>query len=575
MTKTEWKIAGVVLAMLACGAGLLAHGVGLDNSASQVGAMRSWRQDGAEHLSLIFNGAMHTLDARGARVARQPLGELLMSEEPSDMDWARAEDGRMQAWFFEDTAPRIVRCDLDPASRRLVGCAQVMSGAHLKAHPRSRAVHMAVDAAGRRVFIADAKGHQVRALGFDGKVQAASPEGTLFFPNRVRLAGNGLLVVADNDNRRLAWIDVSGAKPSLALKRTLPASAHPAGRPGHSKVTDVAFREDGKGNVAALWLIAMRQGQVQGDVLVYGPDLAPVGRAALGGDDPMVIEVLGNEAVVADFNGVDLYRVGAQGEALGPFGDAALRSELAAQRSAAGKGRPWTVAGWIVMGATFVIGFVLAWKFGEKPVRAAAGLKLPATAAQLDAGQSVRLEMAPGHVRQMKMALWAGPLAALAGIGLIVFFSHELPPALLEKAFWKPWAVGVAVLAASAVSLWRAFSFAPLSLVVSADSLELRARGKLLAAAPLGEVLVSGDALLVGRRVVRFRQSQATGRARWFYDEEQLTHYLLARLPAANQVSQAAFMGAAVSRAPAAYKVLFAAAILAVVALTVVVVKFR
>src|SRR5207248_9133202 len=128
-------------------------------------------------------------------------------------------------WFFEDTLPRIVRCELDAPRVRFERCEQALSGAQLKTSALSRAVHIAVDLARGRIFVADANGG-VRALALDGRTIADSPPGLLFFPNRIRIAGD-VLMVADNDHRRLAWLDIAGERPSFAAKRTLPSTGHP------------------------------------------------------------------------------------------------------------------------------------------------------------------------------------------------------------------------------------------------------------------------------------------------------------------------------------------------------------
>jgi len=38
-----------------------------------------------------------------------------------------ASNGDVQAWFFEDSTPRVVRCVLDVVAHKLVKCEQVMA----------------------------------------------------------------------------------------------------------------------------------------------------------------------------------------------------------------------------------------------------------------------------------------------------------------------------------------------------------------------------------------------------------------------------------------------------------------
>ena len=283
---------------------------------------------------------------RAAAFGRQPLGELLLTEEPTDMDWTLGADGQAQAWFFEDTTPRLVRCDLAAGKMRLERCTQVAAGAQLKLEPQSQAIHIAVDAGRQRIFIADAKGHAVQVLSLDGRVLGKSVTGDLFFPNRLRLAGDSLMV-ADNDHRRLVWLDVRQEPPTFALRKSLQAGAHPQALSGHTKVTDFAFLPGIDGQPAALWMLAVAQGQKNGTVLVWDAASKPVARAGLGGlADPLAMDRLGDAAVAADFEGVALYRIGAQGQYLGSFGDEGFQRELRSSREQIARASLWVKAGW-------------------------------------------------------------------------------------------------------------------------------------------------------------------------------------------------------------------------------------
>src|SRR5690606_21302465 len=243
--------------------------------------------------------------------------------------------------FFDDGGPRIVRCAYEAApAPRLAGCRTVLTGSRLKMDASSRAVHIAADPARDRVFVADARGHAVRMLPLSGAPPVDGARGELFFPNRLRLA-DGDLVVADNDHRRLVWLDVAGERPTFALRRAVDLQAHPAVQ-GRRKAADFALLPDTEGRVAALWALAVRQGQKDGQILVYGPGLAPRGQADLGGHaDPLVIDRLGDALLVGDFAGAAYYRVGADGRFLGNFGTGAFARELAAARERAQAARTW------------------------------------------------------------------------------------------------------------------------------------------------------------------------------------------------------------------------------------------
>ncbi|HSV44603.1 MAG TPA: hypothetical protein VLJ58_02325, partial [Ramlibacter sp.] len=430
MTKKETRIAAIVLAMVVASFALLLHGMQLENRADRLGAMRSVALPSGEHLAVFHANHLHLLDGQGRRVAHQPLKELLLTEEPNDMDWTVDGAGTAHAWFFEDTTPRLVRCTLAPGEPRLAGCAQVLSGPSLKVDSASRAVHFAVDGARQRVFIADAKGHKVRVLGLDGRVRADSASGLLFFPNRLRLApGGGQLIVADNDHRRLVWLDIGSDTPSLAQTRILPLSPHPQASGGRTRAADFAFL-GGPGDVlSTLWVLGVAQGQKNGDVLLWGPGLAPLGRADLGGwRDPLVIDTLGGAAVVADFDGIVLYRLGRQGEFLGNFGQGPFAAELEAARQGARAGALWVKLGWASFALTLVVGFLLAWRLRERPgAREVREAFADIARERADIPQrTVRLAPARWYAREAAWAAAAGGLVVLALLAVLwLLLPHE------------------------------------------------------------------------------------------------------------------------------------------------------
>lgn len=555
MTRKESRIAAVILAMVAACLALLSWGMRLDDEADRIGPIRTLSVAGHEQLAVFHGRQLHLLDASGRRVGRQAMADLLLTEEPTDMDWTVRADGITQAWFFEDTTPRLVRCDLIAERMRLERCAEAAAGPQLKSDPQSRAVHIAVDVDRKRVFIADAKGHAVRALALDGRLLGRSAAGDLFFPNRLRLAGD-LLMVADNDHRRLAWFDVRDDKPGFALRRSLPSNGHPQARSGHTKVTDFAFEPDAKGKPSVLWMLAVAPGQKSGDVLSWGRELKPVARASLGGfDDPLAIDRLGDHAVVADFNGVALYRITADGKYLGPFGDEALQRELRAARDRIAAAAMWTRAAWTGFAATLVIGFLLAWRYSEKPghqaaVEAFAGLS--DAMAKVPVG-TVELKPRQWYGRQAAIGIAAGALMMLLlPVGLFLVFPHELPPSFRHSG--RAWLFGgLLVLAWSgmAIALWFSWRLTQRRLVLAKGFAQVRSRDRTVASVPVREVVASPQALLIGRTILPYRSRNAIGRpGRWIYDEDKLTRYLLAHLPPAQRVAQPELARAVMKRMP-------------------------
>lgn len=571
MTPKESRIAAVILSLVAGSAALLWWGMRLDGQADRMGPIRSFTMAGQERLALFHARQLHLLDGSGRRLARQPLSELLLTEEPNDMDWTVDADGRAHAWFFEDTTPRLVRCELSSDAPRLQRCAQVLAGAQLKVNAQSRAVHIAVDAKRERVFIADAKGHAVQALSLDGRVLAQSAKGELFYPNRLRIAGDTLMV-ADNDHRRLVWLDIRADKPSFALRKSLQASGHPQARNGHTKVTDFAFVAGEDGLPSKLWLLAVAQGQNEGDVLSWGPALTPLARASLGGfSDPLAIDRLGDAAVVADFDGVALYRVGARGEYLGPFGEAALQRELGAARSQSAQAGWWTKAAWASFALTLVVGFLLAWRYSEKPGQreaAEAFADLSQVPAEIPRG-TVVLPPQDWYVRQMGVAIVMGAFVVLLAPVLLLFV---VPPGL-PPSFWhgsKVWLLsGILLLlwAGTGLGLWHAWRLAMRGLVLASGFAIVRSGERTVATVQVREVIASPHALLIGRTMLPYRSRTATGRpGRWVYDEDKLTRYLLAHLPASQRVPQPELARAIIKRTPLWQQLAFGLALAALVA---------
>jgi hypothetical protein len=554
MTPKETRIAAVILTMVAAGAGLQWWGMRLASGADRIGPIRSLSVAGQEQLAVFHANQLHLLDGSGRRLGRQPLADLLLTEEPNDMDWTLAADGKAQAWFFEDTTPRLVRCELAADAPRLERCAQVAAGAQLKVNPRSRAVHIAVDAKRSRVFVADAKGHAVRALSLDGRVLAESASGMLFFPNRLRLAGDALMV-ADNDHRRLVWLDIRDDKPSFALRKSQQSSEHPQARSGHTKVTDFAFLPDAGGEPSVLWMLAVAQGQKAGDVLSWGAALKPVGRASLGGfADPLAIDRLGDSAIVADF-GVALYRVGAGGEYLGPFGDQVFQRELRSSRDRIAAAGMWTKAAWGSFAATLVIGFLLAWRYSEKPGQRAA--------VQAFAGLADVVAEIPRAVVELKPQAWVGKQAAVAAgagallmllvPGLLLFaFPHEIPPSFWQKRnVWLLLGLLPLLWVGMGIALWYSWGIAQRRLVLANGFAQVLAGDRTVASAQVREVVASPQALLIGRTMLPYRSRTAMGGpGRWIYDEDKLTRFLLAHLPASQRVPQPELARAVLKRTP-------------------------
>jgi hypothetical protein len=520
MTPRERRSALVIFALLLPSLLALWWSTQLASTLPRPGALRAFAAGGQPFVGFFFHDALHLLDAHGTTVARQPIAALALDEEPTDFDVTVDASGRQQAWLFDDSKPRVVRCDVQPAPLQLTGCVQAMAGPQLKVQRLQGAVHIAVDAARGRIYVADAKGSGVRVLDLEGRPLAATPEGLLFFPNRLRLQGDRLLV-ADNDHHRLAWLDVAGARPGLALREQLAVPR---------KAADFALRPGDEG----LWVLSVGQGQKNGRILRYGRDHGMQGEADLGGfADPLVIERFGDALLVADFDGLALYRIDGNGRHLGAFGSGGIAQELEAARRQRDAARTWKLAAWGGLVLTMLVGSVLAWRFSERPLR-----PLPA-AVDATPDATASFELLPGRWFVQRL------LVAQAIVLLLLFATVALgiAPRWNQIPAASRWWMGALALFALAVSLggsWTTWRFGQQSLRVEKGRISLWRQGRQRVQAGLGALLASPRSLLIGTELVPYRSAGFAGRpGRWVYDEEVLSNQLLAGLPPAQRVSEA------------------------------------
>lgn len=578
MTKHEWQLAIPLLISFALCLAAFVHGQRLEDPNNGITALRTFKTAQAgEHVAVIANKALHVLDAAGQRIARQDLQSLGLTEAPNDMDWTVDAQQRVEAWFFDDTGPRVLRCTWSPEQLRLQDCRNAMAGPQLKANPRSLAVHLAVDTAGQRVFIADAKGGRVQVFDLDGKALTSTDPQTLplAFPNRLRYLGDDTLVVADNDNRRLIWLRVTPGQPPKLL-RSLHAADHGKARSGRGKVTDVAFGPDG-----TVWMLAVKQRQRDGDVLVFDAQRLPVARAALAEDsDPLVIDALGDTALVADYTHIRINRIDTKGRDLGAFGGAAFQAALAPLQAQARAGAWWRTGAMAGGAVVIVVGLLLGWLFGQKPKRpgqfdnqaklaladlggADTRLEFPVVLLQTVAYRKALrkhvlvLGLLPAFMFVMPILILAGPWPTLGG---------------LEKILgnWKLMSIvllGMAALCISAWLLWRDVWQAA-ELRVTEHRLGWIQGGKVACAAPLKAVYASTNALLIGSKVIRFRMhARSANVGEPMFDMDLLNRAVLSRLPPQQLVDDQALAWRAFKNKPLVQKLLLGGLFAAIVLL--------
>ncbi|MCG2594479.1 hypothetical protein LZ009_17005 [Ramlibacter sp. XY19] len=520
MTPRERRSALVIFALLLPSLLALWWATQLASTLPRPGALRASTAGGQPFIGFFFNDALHLLDASGNTVTRQPLADLALTEEPTDFDLTTDASGRVQAWLFEDTTPRVVRCDVQALPLRLAGCVQAMAGPQLKVQRLAGAVHIAVDAARDRIYVADAKGSGLRVLDLRGRPVSSTPEGLLYFPNRLRLDGERL-VVADNDHHRFVWLDVAGPLPGFEVREQLRIPR---------KAADFALREDGNG----LWALAVGQGQKHGWVLAYGKDQRIAAVGDLGGhSDPLVIERFVGALVVADFDGLALYRIGPDGRHLGAFGSGGIAQELAAAARQKQAARHWKTGAWAGLVLTLLVGSVLAWRFSERPARA------QGTQAEGSAVTTGSFELLPGKwfVRRILLAQSIVLLSLFATVAVGIVPRWGQTPIMFR---WCMVALSLLALAVSLAGSWTTWRFGQQSVRLASGRISLWRQGRQRAQADVGTLLASPCLLLVGTELVQYRSGGfARKPGRWIFDEEVLSRELLAHLQPGQRVTLA------------------------------------
>ncbi len=566
MTKREWQLAIPLLISFALCLAAFVYGQRLEAPNNGITGLRVFKTaQGGERVAVIVNKALHVLDAAGQRIARQDLQSLGLTEAPNDMDWTVDANQRVEAWFFDDSAPRVLRCTWSPEQLRLQDCRTAMAGPQLKANPRSLAVHLAVDAVGQRVFIADAKGGRVQVFDLAGKTLVSTDPQILplAFPNRLRYLGDDTLAVADNDNRRLIWLRVTPGQPPQLL-RSLYAADHGQARSGRGKVTDAAFGPDG-----TVWMLAVKQRQRDGDVLVFDAQQRPQARAALAEDsDPLVIDALGHNALVADYTQITLHRLDTKGRDLGAFGGGAFQAELALLQAQARAGALWRMGAMVAGAVVIVLGLLLGWLFGEKPKRPGQ-FDSVAKAALVSLGRAdtglefpVVLQHTAAYRKALrKQVLGVGLVMALASGMLVAIFLIGPGSGGLEKLMgsWQSSSVVLFGLTASCISIWLVWRelWQVAELRVTEHRLGWFQGGKVACAAPLKEVYASTNTLLMGSKVIRFRmQARSTKPGEPMFDMDLLNRAVLSRLPPHQLVDDPTLAWQAFKNKPLAQKLL-------------------
>ena len=551
MTPRERKIAVPIMAALLLCLAAWWHGFQTMQSFEGISALRTVKVASEQRLAVVVNEALHVLEDTGRRIARQDLQSLGL-KAPNDMDWTVDAAGQVEAWFFEDSPPRVLRCAWDEAALRLRQCTTAMSGPQLKVDAGSRAIHIALDRAESRIFTADARGGVVQQFDLSGKLLGQSSASLgLNFPNRIRYLGNDTLLVADSDNHRLVWLSFPLAGEVKIISQLAVGSHDQAkvkAKAAKGRVQDVAVGLDG-----TLWMLASHPGKKSGDVLVFDPARKPFARAQLPpGTDPSIVDLLSGSAVVADFSLVNLNRLSTSGAYLGEFGDAAFRGELEPLQNQAKRARWLQQAAWMLGVVVLLLGIVLALVYGEKPKNRANFsvddkariVSSRPKAFSLSAALRFPVLIEP-TTAALKNSRYLAAVIGLLIVVMLAFFCYFFFGLLTSKEVGRSMSLQIGltgltvsgIAAAIGLLLWRAKSV-PVSLKVFEFHVELVKGAKQISSAPLGDVLASPFQVLVGRHSVAYAQHKGLFKSPLaLFNQALLDQTLLSRLPQKNLVS--------------------------------------
>jgi hypothetical protein len=324
-------------------------------------------------------------------------------------------------------------------------------------------------------------------------------------------------------------------------------------------------------------MLAVKQGQRDGDVLVFDAQQRPVARAALeDGADPLIIDALGdNTAVVGDFSLIKLHHIDAQGRNLGEFGDTAFRGELKPLRERVRTGALWKTGAMVGGGVVIVLGLVLGLLFGEKPKRpgqfdSRAKVALAELSALGKADTTLRyplvLQQTEAYAKAARKQMLGVGVASVLMIALAVAM-----PTLLRGNLENPlgnWKLACVLLLGIVVPsfvfwlVWREL-LQPAELRVTEHRLGWVKGARVVCAAPLKDVYASTNALLIGSKIVRFRvPARRTKVGEAMFDMALFNRAVVAHLPPDHLVDDQALVWQSIKNRPLAQRLLLCALVI-------------
>ena len=362
-------------------------------------------------LMLVSHGAIHVFGPDRRRLHAFALEKLGASRTPSDM--AVHRDGRVV--LTDPDSSHLRRCTLPQGPCELLdpGLAKVPAQRYLPLN----AVKLSVADEVGRYYISDNYGHRLVIADFAGKALAATPRGSVIYPNQLGLTAPGELTVVDTNHRRLATFDVSGDKVGRVVRSM--STDTDGMRPGRLWPFDAIHAPDGR-----TWVLVAREGMKDADLVIF--DGGSVERRIdLGEDsDPFDIELWGGRVIVADATRYRVDAVAPDGTVQRAFDDAAFDRELAAARELPDRWRAIRLAAQVGIVAIPLSAILVLMKLGLRPALVARPAPVQAQAAPLTA-EPQWLEVDPAIAQRAHRSMQPFLLLIAILMGVMVFLFHD------------------------------------------------------------------------------------------------------------------------------------------------------